>query len=217
MNLEQVLRFVWVTGLPGSGKGAFIELLRPMLEARGIATRYYSLSDELRDEARRRGVAVSRPTLRAIANELRLEHGSGVLSLLVVTKMRQEISPLPDDLPLVAIVDAIRNPEEVTYLQRELAPCFDLVAVEAPLEILVNRIAARARFDEPDEFVRQKDAARKMILGEAGKDEPAHGHDIQTCIDMADWKIDNSTSLAVLSAGTEAYVAARIPVATRRI
>lgn len=216
MNLEEVLRFVGVTGLPGSGKGAFIEMLRPMLEARGVATRYYSLSDVLREEARRRGIAVARPTLRAIANELRLEHGSGVLSLLVVNKIRQELNQLPDDLPLVVIIDAIRNPEEVAFLQRELNPHFDLVAVEAPLEILVNRIAARARFDEPDEFVRQKDAARRMILGEAGKDEPAHGHDIKTCIDMADWKLDNSTSLAVLSEGTEAYVAARIPLPARK-
>lgn len=216
MDLEQVLRFVGVTGLPGSGKGAFIELLRPMLEARGVATRYYSLSDELRDEARRRGVTVSRPTLRAIANELRLEHGSGVLSLLVVNKIRQDLGRLPDDFPVVVIIDAIRNPEEVAFLQRELASQFDLVAVEAPLEILVNRIAARARFDEPDEFVRQKDAARRMILGEAGQDEPAHGHDIKTCIDMADWKLDNSTSLAVLSEGTEAYVAARIRLPARK-
>ncbi|MDT8304615.1 MAG: hypothetical protein RRC07_01660, partial [Anaerolineae bacterium] len=174
--------------------------------------RYYSLSDELREEARRRGVAVARPTLRAIANELRLEHGSGVLSLLVLTKMRQELEKIANDIPLVVIIDAIRNPEEVALLQRELAPHFDLVAVEAPLEILVNRIAARARFDEPDEFVRQRDAARRMILGEAGKDEPAHGHNIRTCIEMADWRLDNSKSLAVLSDETEAYVAARIPL-----
>ena len=212
MELQEVLRFVGVTGLPGSGKGAFIELLRPMLAARGVDTRYYSLSDELREEARRRDQPVSRPVLRAIANELRLEHGSGVLSRLVINKMRQELSQLPAGQPIVVIVDAIRNPEEVAFLQRELAPRFDLVAVEAPLETLVNRIAARARYDEPDEFVRQKEAARRMILGESGEDEPAHGHDIKTCIAMADWKLDNSASLAVLSAGTEAYIFARIPL-----
>jgi hypothetical protein len=100
-------------------------------------------------------------------------------------------------------------------LQRELAPLFDLVAVEAPLETLVNRIAARARYDEPDEFVRQKEAARRMILGESGQDEPAHGHDIKTCIAMADWKLDNSTSLAVLSAGTEGLHLGPHPAARR--
>lgn len=216
LNLDEVLRFVGVTGLPGSGKGAFIELLRPMLESHGVATRYYSLSDELRDEARRRALEVSRPVLRAIANELRLVHGSGVLSLLVVNKVRHDLGLIPAGQPLVVIIDAIRNPEEVAFLQRELAPQFDLVAVDAPLDTLVNRIAARARYDEPDEFVRQKEAARRMILGEAGKDEPAHGHDIVTCMGMADWKVDNSTSLAVLSQETEAYIAARIPLPASR-
>lgn len=210
MKLEEVLRFVGVTGLPGAGKGAFIDVLRAMLEAQGADTRYYSLSDELREEARRREMEVSRPVLRAIANQLRLEHGSGVLSLLVVNKMRQELSLLPTGTPLVVIVDAIRNPEEVTVLQRELAPHFDLVAVEAPLEVLVNRIAERARYDEPAEFVRQKEAARRMILGEAGNDEPAHGHNIRRCMDMADWTIDNSASLDSLSQQTGAFIAARI-------
>lgn len=210
MKVQEVLRFVGVTGLPGAGKGAFIDVLRPMLEEQGIATRYYSLSDELREEAKRRDMEVSRPVLRAIANQLRLEHGSGVLSLLVVNKVRQELSQLSGDLALVVIIDAIRNPEEVAYLQRELAPRFDLVAVDAPLDVLVSRIAARARYDEPAEFVRQKEAARRMILGEAGNDEPAHGHNIRRCMDMADWTIDNSASLGSLAQQTEAFIGARI-------
>lgn len=210
MKLEEVLRFVGVTGLPGAGKGAFIDVLRPTLEAQGIATRHYSLSDELREEARRRGMEVSRPVLRAIANQLRLEHGGGILSLLVVNKMRRDLSQLPGGARLVIIIDAIRNPEEVSFLQRELAPRFDLVAVEAPLDVLVSRIAARARYDEPAEFLRQKEAARRMILGEAGNDEPAHGHNIQRCMAMADWTIDNSASLDSLSQQTEAFIAARI-------
>lgn len=210
MKLEEVLRFVGVTGLPGAGKGAFIEVLRPMLEGQGVSTRYYSLSDELREEARRREMEVSRPVLRAIANQLRLEHGSGVLSLLVVNKMRQDLNRLPGDVPTVIIVDAIRNPEEVAFLQRELAPRFDLIAVDAPLDVLISRIAERARYDEPAEFVRQKEAARRMILGEAGNDEPAHGHNIQRCMAMADWTIDNSASLNSLSRQTEPYITARI-------
>src|SRR5690606_16821847 len=101
-------------------------------------------------------------------------------------------------------------PEEVAYLQRELAPRFDLVAVDAPLDVLVSRIAARARYDEPAEFVRQKEAARRMILGEAGNDEPAHGHNIRRCMDMANWTIDNSASLDSLAQQVEVFIGARI-------
>lgn len=210
MKKDEIVRFIGVTGLPGAGKGSFIELLRSLLTQQDIATRYFSLSDELREEAQRRGFAVERPILRAIANELRLEHGAGVLSLLVTRKIGQELAQLEDVGDLVVIIDAIRNPEEVHVLRRELAPYFTLVGVEAPLEVLVHRIAARARFDEPQEFVQQKEAARKMILGESGKDEPAHGHNIAECVAEADWRVDNSGSLQDLAAATQQFIDAVI-------
>ena len=212
MKQSDVLRFVGVTGLPAAGKGAFVNLLRSLLAERGVESRYYSLSDELRIEARRRGRPVERRVLRAIANELRLEHGSGVLSRMVTAKLRQELAALPAERPLVVIVDAIRNPEEVEVLRRELGHAFVLVGVEAPLDVLLERIAARARADEPEEFVRQKEAARKMILGEFGKNEPAHGHNIADCVAMADWRVDNSTSLEALAAATTNFIDNMIPV-----
>ena len=203
---ENVLRFVGVTGLPAAGKGAFIEIFRSLLHEQQIETRYYSLSDELRAEARRRGQTVERPVLRQIANQLRLEQGSGVLSLLVSRKLKQEVATLPAGTRLVAIVDAIRNPEEVAVLRQELGSRFVLVGVEAPLELLVTRIAARARFDEPEAFVKQKEAARRMIQGESGQGEPAHGHNISQCVAQADWRIDNSASLQALTTQAQRFV-----------
>jgi dephospho-CoA kinase len=211
LKQENVLRFVGVTGLPGAGKGAFVDFLRPFLAEQGVETQYYSLSDELRDEARRRELPIERPVLRTIANQLRQEHGSGVLSLMVLRKIRQNLATIPVETPLVIIIDAIRNPEEVRALRRELGQGFVLVAVEAPLEVLVRRLAARARYDEPDEVVKQEEAARKMILGESGKDEPAHGHNIKQCIEMADWRVDNSDSLEMLAAGIRSFVQEMIP------
>jgi dephospho-CoA kinase len=216
LEKDDVTRFVGVTGLPGAGKGAFVDLLRPLLAASGVTTRYYSLSDELRAEARRRGLAVERPILRSIANELRLEQGSGVLSKLVVRQINEDLDALQANGPQVVIIDAIRNPEEVRVLRRELEPRFTLVGVEAPLEVLVNRIASRARYDEPDEFVQEKAAARKMILGESGKDEPAHGHNIAQCVRDADWRVDNSGSLEDLKAATRHFIDAIILVAVQK-
>lgn len=212
MEKEEIVRFVGVTGLPGAGKGAFVDLLRPLLDERGVTMRYYSLSDELRAEARRRGLAVERPVLRAIANELRLEHGSGVLSKLVVRQIVADLASSPSHGPLLVIIDAIRNPQEVHVLRRELKARFTLVGVEAPLDILVNRIASRARYDEPEEFVQERAAALKMILGESGKDEPAHGHNIAECVAEAEWRVDNSGSLEELEAATKRFVEAIIPI-----
>lgn len=212
MKEDNVLRFVGVTGLPGAGKGAFIDFLRSILQEQGVTSCYYSLSDELRAEARRRDLVVERPVLRRIANDLRQAQGSGVLSLLVLRKMRAEVAALPDAPPLVVIIDSIRNPEEVTNLRAALGDAFVLVAVEAPLEVLVERIASRARFDEPAEFVGHKEATRQMILKEMGQGEPEHGHNIGSCIEMADWRADNSDSLEALAAETQRFVHKMIPL-----
>jgi dephospho-CoA kinase len=209
--VEEVQFFIGVTGLPGAGKGAFIDLLRPMLAERAVQTRYYSLSDELRAEARRRGLEITRHVLRDIANELREEEGSGVLSIMVLRKIREDLAALPDEQQRMAvIIDSIRNPEEVTTLRQELGQAYSLVGVEAPLEILVERISRRARYDEPDEFVEQKEAARRMILGEAGQNEPLHGHNISRCVAMADWRIDNSRSMDALAEETRRFVHALV-------
>ncbi len=210
MQEDRVLKFIGVTGLPGAGKGAFVDVLRPLLAQHGIATRYYSLSDELRAEAGRRGLPVERRVLRDIANELRLEHGAGVLSRLVARKMRQDLAQHNPGCSLVIIIDAIRNPLEVAALRHELGHRFTMVGVEAPLDVLINRIASRARFDEPAEFVQKKEAARKMILGESGRDEPAHGHNIARCVAEADWRVDNSGSLQELARRTQNFVDAVI-------
>jgi hypothetical protein len=127
--------------------------------------------------------AVSRPVLRAIANELRLEHGSGVLSLLVVNKMRQELIQLPAGQPLVVIIDAIRNPEEVPFCSES----WRRTLIWSPSKRRWRRWSTalpRARVTTSlTSLCARRKRRGSMILGEAGKDEPAHGHDIQTCID----------------------------------
>lgn len=211
MRVEEVQFYIGVTGLPGAGKGAFIDLLRPMLAERAIQTRYYSLSDVLRAEAGRRGLSITRHVLRDIANDLRQREGSGVLSLMVLRKIRDDLAAQTAESEQTAIIiDSIRNPEEVTALRQQLGERFSLVGIEAPLEILVERIARRARYDEPDEFVEQKEAARRMILGEAGQNEPDHGHNINRCVAMADWRIDNSRSMDALAEETQRLVSAMV-------
>lgn len=206
MTVPTTVYYIGVTGLPGSGKGAFIEELRRRLTLQGIPSGYWSLSDELREEARSRGESVTRPVLRRIANELREEYGGGVLARRVADKARAALQVEAGPGPTAMIVDAIRNPEEVRTLQRELRPDFTLVAVEAPIEQLIARIAARARADETVEVVSHEELARQMILREAGEGEPVHGHNISACMAMADYRLDNSGSLADLAAETARFL-----------
>lgn len=189
-----------VTGLPGSGKGTFIEILRQILAARLVQTTYYSLSDMVRSEARRQGLPIERPILRQVANELRQTEGSGVLSKMVLQQIEADNVPAG-----LIIIDAIRNPEEVWLLRRQLKDNFVLVAVEAPLELLIERVMSRGRSDEVKEVMVQREVAQRMILGESGSNEPAHGHNIAQCIQMADWHIDNSQSLIALTEETQKF------------
>lgn len=199
---------VGATGLPGVGKGAFIELLRESLAEKGLETRYYSLSNELRTEARRRGLTIERMVLRDIGNELRQAHGAGVLSLYVHRQIERDIIENPNP-PFVAVIDGLRNPEEITVLREKMGEAFCMVAVTAPIDILLERIAARARPDEPQAFIQEKEAARQMIIGESGQGEPTHGHNINQCINMADVSLNNAGSMDALRRNT-AQLASRL-------
>ncbi|HEX6512345.1 MAG TPA: AAA family ATPase [Chloroflexota bacterium] len=192
-------RYFGLTGLPASGKGTFKDLLLEELDRRGLAHAYHSLSDELRAEVRFRGLPVERDVLREMGHELRLKHGSGILSKRVLDRIaadaRQGLQYA------VTIVDAIRNPGEVRALRDSLDSDFLLVAIEAPVDSIIERLRARARAGD---IVDDDELSRRVLAAELGLNEPEHGHNIAECIAMADVRIDNAGSLARLrSAATE--------------
>ncbi|MBV8083712.1 MAG: AAA family ATPase [Chloroflexi bacterium] len=195
-----------MTGLPASGKGTFKDLLEEELDRRALTHGYHSLSDELRAEVRFRGMPVDRDVLRTVGHELRLKHGSDVLSRRVLDAIaydaRQGLQPA------VVIVDAIRNPAEVRALRESLDTDFALVAVVAPEETIVARLRSRARTGD---VVDDADLARRVLAAEMGLDEPEHGHNIAECIAMADVRIDNAGSLPELRAQVAAFVSERVP------
>jgi dephospho-CoA kinase len=165
----------------------------------------HSLSDELRAEVRLRGLPVDRDVLRSMGHELRLKHGSGVLSQRVLDRVsldaRQGVHPP------VTIVDSIRNPGEVRVLRAALAGDFVLVAVEAPVEALIERIRARARAGD---VLDDDDLAKQVLAAEMGLNEPEHGHNIADCIALADVHVDNRGSLAELEAAVRRFVESQV-------
>jgi dephospho-CoA kinase len=144
---------------------------------------------------------VDRDVLRSMGHELRLKHGSGILSRRVLDRIAYDLRQ--GLRPAVTVVDAIRNPAEVTLLRDSLAAEFLLVAIEAPVEVIIDRIRARARggdlFDD-------EELARQVLAAEMGINEPEHGHNIAECIAMADVRLDNSGNLPRLRAAVTAFV-----------
>jgi dephospho-CoA kinase len=123
---------VGLTGPNSSGKGVTAEWLRDRW-----GYRVHSLSDVLREEARRRGLEPVRGVLIPLGNELRRDRGAGALAEIVLPQLAPP-----------ALVDSIRNPEEVAALRR--IPGFLLIAIDAPLPLRFERSLERRRPGDPE-------------------------------------------------------------------
>jgi dCMP deaminase len=119
---------IGLTGKNGSGKTAVSEYL----QNRGFE--YYSLSDEIRNEIRKRGGEITRDVLIAVGNELRERFGPGILAERIMRNLESARN---------YVVDSIRNPHEVDALRRR--PDFTLLAVEADEAIRFARSRKRGR------------------------------------------------------------------------
>jgi dCMP deaminase len=115
-----------LTGPNAAGKGT----VASHLTRKGFT--YHSLSDILREELEIRGMPPTRENLIAVGNELRAEHGAGVLAERIRARLTGN-----------DVVDSIRNPAEVEVLRG--VPGFLLLAVDAPIRTRFARAMERAR------------------------------------------------------------------------
>jgi dCMP deaminase len=134
---------IGLTGRNAAGKTTAGE----MLGTKGFS--YLSLSDAIREEAKKRGLSAERENLIALGNELRERHGPGALGELTVARMQSDRN---------YVVDSIRHPAEVEALKK--AGSFTLFHIFAPLEARFERALARNRAGDArtlQEFIRQEE------------------------------------------------------------
>jgi tRNA threonylcarbamoyl adenosine modification protein (Sua5/YciO/YrdC/YwlC family) len=127
LSSDMLWKVVGLTGPNSSGKGATADVLVSEL---GYAA--HSLSDVVRDEARRRGLEPVRDVLIPLGNELRQRGGPGALAERILPRLEPP-----------ALVDSIRNPAEVAVLRR--LDGFVLLAIDAPVELRFRRSLERGR------------------------------------------------------------------------
>ena len=123
---------IGLTGKNGAGKGEVASFLKE----RGFA--YYSLSDVLRQEAAKKGMALTRDNLIGLGNCLRAEHGPSILAEKVFAQLDPEKN---------YVVDSVRHPSEVQVLRRRKD--FILACVVAPIEVRFERLKSRNRENDP--------------------------------------------------------------------
>ncbi len=129
-----------ITGTNAAGKDTAAEYL----VKKGFV--HFSLSDELREIARERGLEPDRETLIALGNELRRLYGNSYLTNRVLEKAR--------GTPHI-VISSVRNPGELEPVK--YTDGFKLLAIDAPAQIRYQRAKTRGRIDENislEEFIK---------------------------------------------------------------
>ena len=123
---------IGVTGMFCSGKDTVAE----MLQKQGFI--HHSLSDEIREEAKKRNIKLTRDNLINLANELRETQGSDVLAKRVLSKIEKDKK---------YVLTSIRNPFELELLKNQEK--FSFINVIAADDIRLQRIISRNREEDP--------------------------------------------------------------------
>lgn len=150
-----------------------------------------SLVEEIRAEARRRGIEITRKSLQDLGDELRKTRGGSVLAKHVMTSINSSDN---------YVIESIRNPSEVKALQ-ELKG-FILVCVTADDMIRFERMRLRAREQDPQTF----DAFLKVEARDRGIGQATHGQQNEACWRMASITLENNGTFEQLRASVTAII-----------
>ena len=163
---------IGLTGPMASGKTTLVEVLQK------LGYQLVTLSDMVREEARKLGIEEKRENLMNVGQILRQKGGPGILGFRALEKINFHGGDM-------WIVDGIRNPAEVEELRKH--PDFILVANTAPEQMIIDRIKSRKRSDDTfDEF-----SIKRKLRREMGEGEPEGGQQVGKCIEMADHVFEN--------------------------
>ena len=166
---------IGVTGKYASGKDSVAEYL----VKKGFI--HYSLSDEIREEAKKRELKETRENLIQLGNELREKFGSGVLAERVLMKILMKLFPLGKKFHEEKnyVLTSIRNPEEVKVLQNNLdinqqqenKQYFTIIAVTADAKNRFQWLQQRAKEGDPKTFQELVDKEKIEQSSDPGKQQ----------------------------------------------
>lgn len=167
---------IGLTGKNGSGKGEVARFLKER------SFEYHSLSDVLRDELKKQKKPLTRNNLIAVGNKLRETYGPDILAKRILEKIEMDRN---------YVIDSIRHPAEAQALK--IRDRFALLNITASPKVRFNRLKKRMREKDPKTF---KDFL-KLERVEA-KSEVKSNQQLDQTLKLADYEIDNSSSLEKL-------------------
>jgi len=168
--------YIGLTGVMATGKGESVKILKK------LGFKYISLSDIVRVEASKTEKQVTREKMQDIGNMLRKKGGEGILA----KKVRGKIS---ESKQKKWVIDGIRNPAEVIELKK--LKSFFLIGLTTPLNTIINRIKKRKRDTDTGDEIETK----KRIERERGIGESKYGQQVEKCLLMADFTVENNKTI----------------------
>ena len=125
------MKLIVTVGMPGSGKDELI------LVAHSIGLATLKMGDLVRDETRRRGLALTNANLGRVANEEREKHGPGVWAQRAMPKLTET----------KMLVDGCRSDHEVTVFRHNFGDLYVLGIFASP-GTRYDRMIKRSRGDD---------------------------------------------------------------------
>ncbi len=161
---------VGLAGMPGAGKSVVVNVAKE--KGYGVVV----MGDEVREEARKRGLEPTPENIGRLMLELRRVDGEAAIAKRCIPKIRIEAESK-------VIVDGIRSLAEVEEFRKNFRN-FALVAVHSSPETRFKRLYHRQRSDDPKdwEIFHERDM-RELTVG------------LGSAIAMADYMIINEESL----------------------
>lgn len=167
-------KIIGVTGAFGSGKST----ASTFLEVAGF--KKIILSQFLEEEAIRRGLEVTRKILQDIGNEWREKYGSEILAQKALEKVGKDASGK-------TVIDGIRNVAEIEKLRN--SSNFKLIAIVSDKKVRFERLIKLKRRESLTWELFEKLGSR-----DAGLNEKETGLQVDKCISLADYSIENNDS-----------------------
>ena len=170
---------IGLTGSLAAGK----EVISDFFKEKGFV--YFSLSQEVRNVAKERGIEINRKNLQDLGNELRETKGIEILAKRVLNKI--EINKNSN-----FIIDGIRNPAEVNFLKKRKD--FLLISIDASKQIRFERFVKRNRESDPTTW----NGFLKVDERDKGEGESETGQGVRRCMEKADFTLENNGTLEEL-------------------
>jgi len=141
------MKAIAFTGMPGAGKTEAVKVAKEM----GI--KVVSMGDEVRNEARKRGLELNDENVGKIADEMRKKYGMDIWAKKCIEKLSSE---------KIIVIDGIRNIEEVETFRKRIKN-FILVAIHASPKTRYERLMKREREDDSKNVEELKEREKREL------------------------------------------------------